>query len=487
MSSTRSRGRAWLGHALWFAAGLLLAYLILGEGPARRESQQVGSTTVWTCRMHPQIAREEPGECPICGMTLVPADADTMASGGTDGGRRVLFYRHPMDPSITSPVPAKDEMGMDYVPVYEGEAEGPGSGPGTIRVDPSVLQMMNVQSVPVERRDLAREIRTVGYLELDPGRMVSVTTKYSGFVEEVYANYVGEPVLKGEPLFEIYSPELLQTEQELLSAVQYRQRLEAAPEEARRRAQALVEAARTRLRYWDISPEQIAELEESGEVFRTLRVVAPASGVIMRRAEGLEGMAVRPGMDLLHLADLSTLWLSVEIFEHQVAWIDVGTPAEVTFTYFPGETFRGVVRFIEPELSQATRTLRVKLEVPNPTGRLRSGMFATVLFRPVAARQVLSVPSLAVLRTGQRNVVVLDLGEGRFTPREVALGHQGSGWVEVLAGLEEGERVVTSAQFLLDSEASLQEAIRRMRGPAREPAAPEAPPGATGQEGGHAH
>ena len=178
-------------------------------------------------------------------------------------------------------------------------------------------------------------------------------------------------------------------------------------------------------------------------------------------------------------ANLSSLWLSVELFEHQVAWIHERTSAEVTFTYFPGETFRGTVRFIEPEFSEKTRTLRVKLEVPNPGRRLRSGMFATVTFEPVAARGAITVPSLAVLRTGQRNVVVLDLGEGRFAPRAVTLGHQGGEYVEVLEGLEEGDRVVTSAQFLIDSEASLQAVIQKMIAQRME--APSGP-----REGGHA-
>ena len=331
-----------------------------------------------------------------------------------------------------------------------------------MRIDPAVVQNMNVQSVPVERHDLAHDVRSVGYLEYDPERMVSVTTKYEGWVEKVYVNHVGEPVTAGQPLFEIYSPELLQTGQELLSALQYAKRFADAPEDARHRAEALVEAARTRLGYWDISARQIAELEKSGEVFRTLEVVAPASGLVMKRLPGLEGMALRPGMETFHIADLSSLWLSVEVFEDQVAWIEVGTPAEVTFNYSPGEIFRGTVRIIEPEFSERTRTLRVKLEVPNPDGRLRAGMFATVVFRPVAARRALTVPSLAVLRTGQRQMVVVELGDGRFAPREVTLGHQGRGRVEVLTGLEEGERVVTSAQFLIDSEASLQEAVQKM-------------------------
>ncbi|NNE47711.1 MAG: efflux RND transporter periplasmic adaptor subunit [Rhodothermales bacterium] len=517
--------KRWLGSLLWVGVGFALSFILFfdplsihpvddwlrptadsrmsGEGVAAASEEQGG---LWTCSMHPHILEDEPGECPICGMTLVRVrDGGSVAGSPASGEREILFYRNPMDPTITSPVPAKDEMGMDYVPVFAEEAESITSGEReilfyrnpmdptisspvpakdemgmdyvpvysdevdqamgagtTVTIDSAVVQNMNVQSALAERRDLTHDIRTVGYLEYDQERMVTVTTKYSGWVEKVYVNYVGEPVRKGQPLFEIYSPELVQTEQELLSAIAYAKKFKESDNEARRRAEGLVEAARTRLSYWDIAPEQIARLEETGEIFRTLKVVAPSSGLVMKRMPGLEGMAVKPGMETYHIANLSSLWLSVEIFENQVAWIRENTSAEVVFTYFPGETFRGRVRFIEPEFSEKTRTLRVKLEVPNPGRRLRAGMFATVTFQPVAARGAITVPSLSVLRTGQRNVVVVDLGEGRFSPREVVLGHQGSQYVEVLEGLEDGDRVITSAQFLIDSEASLQEAIQKM-------------------------
>lgn len=274
-----------------------------------------------------------------------------MAAAET-GEREILFYRNPMDPTITSPVPTQDEMGMDYIPVYADAAE-PAMGVGTIvSIDPAVVQNMNVQSAVVERRDLSHQIRTVGYLEYDQERMVTVTTKYTGWVEKVYVNYVGEPVKKGQPLFEIYAPELVQTEHELLSAIQYAKRLGGSADGARRRAESLVEAARTRLSYWDIAPEQIARLEETSEIFRTLKVVAPSSGLVMKRMAGLEGMAVRPGMDTYHIVDLSSLWLSVEVFEDQVAWIREGTPADISFTYFPGETFRGRDRHRDVTLSR---------------------------------------------------------------------------------------------------------------------------------------
>ncbi len=425
------------------------------------------SAQQWTCPEHPTIVENEPGTCPIGGLDLVPTST---GDGGASGEGEILFYRNPMDPTITSPVPAKDSMGMDYVPVYADEAEV-GSG-AVVRIDPAVVQNMNVRTETVERRDLTQPIRTIGYLEYDQERMVTVTTKYSGWVEKVYVNYVGESVRKGQPLFEVYSPELVQTEQELLSALNFVGELADAPEDVRERAESLVESARTRLGYWDISPQQIAILEETGKVFRTLKVAAPSGGQVMKRMAGLEGMAIKPGMEIFHLADLSSLWISVELFESQVAWIREGAPAQIALSYSPGEAFTGKVRFLEPEFSEATRTVRAKIEVPNPGGRLRKGMYATVEFNPAIVRDAVAVPAQAVLRTGQRNVVVVALGEGRFAPREVVLGHEAEGYAQVLSGLEAGTEVVTSAQFLLDSESKLREAILKMiasRSGTREP------------------
>lgn len=431
-----------------------------GEGTEGTEAMAAAAPQ-WTCVDHSQIVEDEPGTCPIDGLDLVPVERPEPA-----GGREILYYRNPHDPTVTSPEPTKDHMGMDYIPVYAdsgslGGRAGQAAGP-TVRIDPAVVQTMNVRTAAVERRDLARPIRTVGYLEYDQQRMVTVTTKYPGWIEKVYVNYVGETVRKGAPLFEVYAPELVQTEQELLSALEFARQMQDAPEDARRRAESLVDSARQRLAYWDVDPEQIEQLEESGEVFRTLTVAAPSSGVVMKRMAGLEGMAVQPGMELFHLANLSSLWVSVELFEDQLAAVQPGTEADIELSYFPGETFEGRVRFIEPEFSETTRTVRAKIEVPNRQGRLRKGMYATVDLRPIEVEDAVVVPIEAVLRTGQRNVVVVAQGEGRFRPAEVVLGLEADGYAQVLSGLEPGVRVVTSAQFLLDSESSLQEAIQKM-------------------------
>ena len=497
-SRVRDAGGATLRAILWALAGAAVALFLIADplgvspvdgwlglshggaataataAPAVKPKEH---TQLWTCGMHPQVIQDHPGNCPICGMKLVPLRGQK--AGGTTAGqrtakaakgstRKILFYRNPMDPTITSPVPRKDNMGMDYVPVYADEASSGQSGAApanqgaVVTIDPAVEQNMNVVTEKVIRRDITRQIRTVGSLDYDQEKIVSVTTKYAGFVEKTYVNYIGQPVKKGQPLFEIYSPKLVQTEQELLSARRYAGRMSGASPEAAERAKSLLQAARERLGYWDITPDQIARLEKSGRVFRTLKVFAPSSGVVMTRMEGLDGMAVRPGMELLKIANLSDLWVTAEVFSGQLPWVRIGSPARIKLTYFPGKTFKARVRYIEPEVSEKTRTIRLTLEVPNPQRRLRAGMYATVLFEPVVAKQAVTVPSEAVFRTGERNVVVVSLGKGRFAPRDVALGPEGDGFVTVLAGLNEGDEVVTSAQFLIDSESNLKEAIQKM-------------------------
>jgi len=442
-TSPPAKGRRRLANLAWVLLGCAITLVLVANPLGLR------AIDTWTRAL--RGGERGPG---------VPASHAEGQRAGEE--RKVLFYRNPMNPSITSPTPAKDEMGMDYVPVYEDEAEDAAGQGATVTIDPGVAQNMNVRVERVERRDLRREIRTVGYLEYDQQKMVSVTTKYSGWVEKVFVNYIGEPVKKGQELFRIYSPELVQTQQDLLSAVAFAGRMEGAPEEAHRRAQSLVDSARQRLAYWDIASAQVERFLSTGDVVRTLVVTAPAAGVVMKRMEGLEGMAVRPGMELFHLADLSSLWLSVEVFEDQLAWLRPGSEAQISLSYFPGETFTGRVRFVEPQVTEKTRTVPLRLEVPNRDGRLRSGMYAIVRFQPVVARDVVVAPELSVLRTGERNVVVVQTGKGRFAPREVVLGRRGEGSVEVTSGLHEGDEIVTSAQFLIDSESNLREALLKM-------------------------
>jgi len=428
-------------------------------GPSFAESE---APELWTCPMHPDVLRKEPGSCPICKMDLVPVKktaADTPQ--GEDEGAQL--WTCGMHPQVLRNEPGSCPIcKMDLTPVRQGSRESGEDGERpAVSVTTSVIQKMNVRTEVAMRGALHGEIRTVGYLEYDPDRVVSVTTKFPGYIEKTYANYVGQPVRRGEPLFEIYAPALVQTARELISAQQYAAKLQDAPEDVRASANALVDAARARLAFWDISAQDLGA-DTDASAIRTFAIRAPRNGVITRRAEGLEGMAVEPGSELLQIADLSRLWLSVEVFENQLPWIEPGSAVAVTLPYFPGHDFHGTVRFVEPRVSPETRSVRIGLDVPNPEGRLRAGMYATVTFDPVLAADAVLVSEQAVIRTGQRDVVVVAAGDGRFEPRTVTLGPAAQGHVQILDGVREGESIVTSAQFLIDSESNLQAAIQRL-------------------------
>ncbi len=385
-------------------------------------------------------------------------------SGPTVGGRKVKFWRSPMDPTVTSPTFLKDSMGMDFIPVYEDEVTGAGAAEPGIRIDPATVQNIGVITAPVRRGDLTLEIRTVGTLDYNQKNIYLVNTKYEGWIEKVYVNYVGEEVKKGQPLFEIYSPELVSAQQEYLIALNYRDEMrEKGVPEPDADADYLLQASRSRLHYLDITDEQIKRLEEEKQIRKTLTVVSPATGIVIEKQDrALDGMKVETGLNLYKIADLSSLWVYVDLYEYQLPWIEVGQDARVEIDYYPGEIFHVKVLFFNPFVDETTRTIRVNLQIPNPDGKLRPQMFATVTLLPVAARNVVAVPQMAVLHTGERNVVVLDKGGGRFEPREVKLGLQGAGEYQVLEGLEGTETVVTSAQFLIDSESNLREAINKM-------------------------
>jgi Cu(I)/Ag(I) efflux system membrane fusion protein/cobalt-zinc-cadmium efflux system membrane fusion protein len=418
---------------------------------------------LWTCGMHPNVIQDEPGTCPICQMDLVPLESRPPS---TAGGDQMTKWTCPSHEIIAETEEGECPICGRVLVTADNHGSHGGNDPGSfgteaplVTLDPSVIQKMNVRTATVERRDLTRRIQTVGNLDYDEERMVSVTTRYSGFIENVFVNHVGQPVRRGDPLFEVYAPDLIQTQRELIAAIRYAERFDDASPDVRSRANALVDAARTRLEYWEIPAGKVAEIESTGEVHRTLTVVAPTSGVVMQRMHGLDGMAIQPGMELMHLVDLSSLWLRAEIYEHQLPWLGVGSSAKVTFDYLPGEAFSGRVRYIEPEVSPETRTVTLTLEVPNSTGRLRVGMFATVDFAPEVARAALTIPSQAVIRSGARNIAVVALGNGVFEPREVTLGPESEGVVQIVHGLSDGDEIVVSAQFLIDSESNLRAAI----------------------------
>jgi RND family efflux transporter MFP subunit len=394
--------------------------------------------------------------------TLMPQSKTEDPPSSDTGGKKIKYWRAPMDPTFISDKPGKSPMGMDLVPVYEDEVGG--EADDAIKINPATVQNIGVVTDTVERGDLRVEVRTVGTLDYNEDRIFWVNTKYDGWIEKVYVNYVGQSVRKGEPLFEIYSPDLVSTQEEYLSALKYRNKLAGSGfAEAESGAQSLLEASRNRLRNWDITDKQIDELEKTGKIKKTLTVVSQVNGVVTEKMnQALEGMYAKAGMNLYRIADLSSLWAHVDLYEYQLPWIKEGQEATVKISYYPGETFKGKVRFFYPYVDDKTRTNKVCIEVPNRGKKLRPQMFATVTFAPVAAKDAVLVPEMAVLHSGKRDVVILDAGNGRFEPREVELGLQGDDKYQVLEGLEGGEKIVTSSQFLIDSESNLREAINKM-------------------------
>lgn len=425
------------------------------------------------------------GAAPMSAASM--SDGAPSASSGA-GEREVLFWRSPMDPTVTSPEPATDAMGMDYVPVYADDGGSPAAG--TVRIDPTFVQNIGVQSEPIQRVDIPFTIRTVGTLTYADDGMTWINTKYEGWIENVGVNYVGEPVTQGQTLFEIYSPDLVTTQKEYLQAVDYAERMATTsyPDIAAR-ARALVASSRERLGYWDITDAQIHQIEELGVTSRTLAVTSPVEGIVVEKMDqALEGMHVMPGMNLYKLADLSTIWVEVEIFENQVPWLRIGQVATVELPYTPGRVYTGRIRYLYPFFNAETRTMTVSIELQNPDRQLRADMYANVTLEVPSARGVLAVPQEAVIRSGTRDVLILDRGLGSFEAKEVTLGVNGSGLWEVTDGIEEGDRVVVSAQFLIDSESSLQEAIRKVTSTAGEEIAqPASGESVTPAAPGHEH
>lgn len=377
------------------------------------------------------------------------------------GKGKILYYRNPMGLPDTSPVPKKDWMGMDYIPVYEGEEADDGS----VTVSLAKVQRLGVQTEPVQTRELARTVRAVGTVQLDESRLAVVTTKFEGWIEKLHVNTTGQPVRRGQPLMEVYSPELVVAQQEYLVAWRALQDLAHAGEDVRTSAERLVEGALAKLRNWDISDDQIQRLRREGTVTRRIALRAPANGIVLEKP-ALEGMRFMPGELLFKTADLSRVWLIAEVFEQDLGAVREGQPARITVNAFPGLEFTGTVEFIYPTLARDTRTARVRIVVPNPDGRLRADMYASVaLEAKTGTGPALAVPESAVINSGTRQVVLVERGEGRYEPRAVKIGAAADGYYEVREGLKPDERVVVSANFLIDAESNLRAALRSFTAP----------------------
>jgi membrane fusion protein, copper/silver efflux system len=471
MDHTRkTRPLRWLLLVLVVASGLLVAGLAL-TGCGHRGSRGTPATAEavqYHCPMHPSYVSDRPGQCPICGMDLVPikpaaaAPAPAAAKEAAAGPRRLLYYRNPMDPAVTSPVPMKDPMGMDYVPVYSDQATVSSGVEGNAPVDlgPEEARLTGIQTTVARVGTLSHTIRTVGNVVADETRVRQLQTRVGGWIEAASLVSSGEPVRRGQVLARIYSPELFGAQQEFLRAREAAARFATSDlPELRRGGGDLLEAARSRLLALGMTPGFITSLERSGEALQTVPVESPISGSLTSR-DVAPGARVEPGMTLFTVADLSRVWIEGRVYESDVQWVRVGQEARLTLPYEPGVVHRGRIRAVYPALDSATRSLPVRFEFDNPGLRLKPGMFANVELSLPAVRGVL-VPETAVLETGPRQVAFVRTGAGRFEPRTVVVGQRGGGQAQVLSGLAAGDTVVVGANFLLDSESRLRAAIAR--------------------------
>ena len=433
---------------------LLALAALAGAGiyfSSRKPSASDSQPTLYTCGMHPQVIKDKPGDCPICGMKLMPIrkqpEPQTSANSAQDAsGRKVKYYKSTMMLGEISQTPRKDSMGMDMVPVYEGDEEG-----SAISIDPITTQNMGLRTAIVTKGAVRRNIRTVGAIDFNETALSEVTTKFKGWIEKLYVDSTGQQVHKGDPLFEIYSPDLYSAQNEYLLAST--------------RGGGAKESALIKLKNYDISAEQIAELETSRQAKKTLSVTAPRDGNVVEKM-AVEGQMVEAGMKLYRVADLSTVWVQSQVYEQDLGFIKLGQEAVVSLSYLPDRKFRGRVTYIYPTVDEKTRTAKVRMEFHNPGFFLKPGMFATVQIVSELEGESILVPDMAVLRSGEKNTVFVALDGGKFEPRTITLGARSeNNAYQVLSGLKEGERVVTSGQFMLDSESQLREAIQKMLKP----------------------
>ncbi|MBK8726868.1 MAG: efflux RND transporter periplasmic adaptor subunit [Holophagaceae bacterium] len=467
--SLRTIGLVALGLAIGVGGTLLLRpksrapEAMAGKAPNKQ---------MYQCPMHPQVMQDHEGDCPICGMKLVPIEGSGDAKAPGDRGK-LVFYRSPMNPSITSPNPMKDEMGMDYVPVYEGDLKSGGSsveGHAAVTIDHERQQLIGLKTAKVAEGSISGELRTTARLAVDETRVRKVNVKVDGFVERLFVDFIGKPVAKGQTLFSLYSPEFVSAQREYLLALRTQKALASGAQSSS--GNELVEAAKRRLALWDVPKEVLERLERTGEVERALTLRSPISGVVTVK-NVVEGARITPADIPFEITDLSRVWAMADVYEKELGGVKVGQPATLTLPTFPGKTFLGRVVFIDPILDPKTRTAKVRVEFPNPQGDLKPEFFGEILLKGPSHKGIL-VPLDSVLDAGTQKVVFIALGEGKFEPREVTTGATVGERVEVLSGLQPGEDVIVRANFLVDSESRLKSALAHLsqKGASKPDAAP---------------
>lgn len=390
---------------------------------------------------------------------------------------KILFYRNPMGLPDTSQTPKKDPMGMDYIPVYEGEKETSPEAQNQVKISTEKIQKLGVRSEAAAMRDLSRIVRAVGRVEADERLTYTVAPKFEGWIEKLHVNTTGQAVGRGQPLLEVYSPELVSAQEEYAIASQGQHALQNAGPEAQESMKQLAKASLTRLRNWDISDEQIKALSKNSESRRTLTFRSPVNGIVIEK-KAVQGMRFMPGEVLYQIADLSSVWILADIFEQDLALVKPGQTAKVKLNAYPGKEFSAKVTYVYPTLNAQTRTVPVRLELANPGGLFKPAMYADIELAAPTKGKVLTIPTSAVIFGGTRQTVLVEQAEGRFEPREVKLGVQSTDYVEVLEGVGEGEKVVVAANFLIDSESNLKAAFGGMSSTPAKAETPAAAPAA---------
>lgn len=425
----------------------------------RMEASKAGDhpKQLWHCGMHRQVIQDHPGDCPICHMALTPIGGDSAPSDKA-AERKVLYWWDPMlGPSSIADRPGKSAMGMDMVPVYAEQA-----GP-EVRIDPTVVQNMGVRTAVVMRGPLHKTVRTVGVLKLPEPGLHDVSLKVGGWIDKLYADQDGMHVVQGEPLFDLYSPDLQVAEQELIAAVKAEKSMPAnVGPDVRREAHGMVESSRRKLLLWGVAEQDVDAIAKTNEPPRDVPFRSPATGHVEDKAI-VQGSAVQPMTKLLRVADHTTMWLDAQVYSDQIPVVKEGQEVIATVDGVPGKTWKGTISFIYPHLDHMTRTLIARVTINNPDFELKPGMYATADINTQPVPDVIQVPREAVIDTGTRQIAFVTDGGGHFTPRAVRTGLAGDDdRVQVVEGLAPGETVVTSGQFLMDVESRTIEATQKL-------------------------